>query len=222
MFLDFYEKGLAYRKQSTVNWDPVDKTVLANEQVIDGCGWRSGAKVEKKELEQWFLKITHYADDLLEKLDTLNKWPEKVKIMQKNWIGKSEGVLFDFNLVDEQNKAFKNKLTVFTTRADTLFGASFCAIAYDHPIAKDLAKTDDKLREFQEQCSKLGITEEELEKSEKIGVKTKLYALHPFIQEKRLPIFVANFVLMHYGTGAIFGCPAHDQRDLDFRKKIPD
>ncbi|MBL4692200.1 MAG: leucine--tRNA ligase, partial [Magnetovibrio sp.] len=214
MFLKFLEQGLAYRKESWVNWDPVEHTVLANEQVIDGCGWRSGAPVEKKKLSQWFLKITKYADDLLQELKGLERWPEKVRTMQDNWIGRSEGakVFFKFSHNDE-------KLEIYTTRPDTLFGASFMAIAANHPIALDLARSNADLAEFIAKCNALGTSQAAIESAEKEGFDTGLKVNHPFIDGVQLPVYVANFVLMEYGTGAIFACPAHDQRDLDFARK---
>ena len=214
MFLDLLEADLAYRKESSVNWDPVDNTVLANEQVIDGRGWRSGALVEQRLLPQWMFRITAYADELLESLPTLDQWPESVRTMQENWIGRSEGMHINFSL-----KGRDDHLPIFTTRHDTLFGASFCAIAADHPLAKELASNNPKLAEFINECSQLGTTEAALEKAEKVGFDTGLVALHPFNRNRELIIFVANFVLMNYGTGAIFGCPGHDQRDLDFARK---
>jgi leucyl-tRNA synthetase, eubacterial and mitochondrial family len=214
LFLDLLKAGLAYRKESFVNWDPVDQTVLANEQVIDGRGWRSGALVERRKLSQWFFKITAYADDLLQALGDLDRWPERVRLMQQNWIGKSEGARFSFALKDRQDK-----IEVYSTRPDTLFGASFVAIAADHPLAAELAKQDEKLAAFIEECRKTGTAEAELEKAEKKGYLTPIQALHPFDANWTLPVYVANFVLMEYGTGAIFGCPAHDQRDLDFARK---
>ncbi len=219
LFLDFFEAGLVYRKKSKVNWDPVDHTVLANEQVIDGRGWRSGALVEQRELSQWFLKITAYSDDLLAALDTLDRWPEKVRIMQRNWIGKSEGLLMQFALEGEALPAKHKTLEVFTTRPDTIFGASFCAISPDHPLATALAKKNKDLKAFIAECHRLGTSEEEIERAEKKGFDTGLKAVHPFRKTTKLPVYVANFILMDYGTGAIFGCPAHDQRDLDFARK---
>lgn len=214
MFLDFLKAGLAYRKTSMVNWDPVEHTVLANEQVIDGKGWRSGAPVERRELAQWFLKITHYADDLLEALETLDQWPDRVRLMQHNWIGRSEGARVFFDLVDRDDK-----LEVFTTRPDTLFGAAFCAISINHPLAKALAEDDAALRAFVADCNAVGTSEAAIETAEKKGYLTPYTVRHPFDPNWELPVFVANFVLMEYGTGAIFGCPAHDQRDMDFARK---
>ncbi|MCP5381472.1 MAG: leucine--tRNA ligase [Kordiimonadaceae bacterium] len=214
MFIDFMDAGLVYRKESWVNWDPVDNTVLANEQVIDGKGWRSGAVVERKKLNQWFLKITAVADDLDQTLEILERWPEKVRTMQKNWIGKSRGMHLTFNA-----SVGDEKITVYTTRPDTIFGASFIAIAADHPIATAYAEKDQKLKSFIEECRKLGTSEEALEKAEKKGFKLNLDMKHPFVEGCDLPVYVANFVLMEYGTGAVFGCPAHDQRDLDFARK---
>ncbi len=213
LFLAFYKAGLVYRSEADVNWDPVDMTVLANEQVIDGRGWRSGAVVERRKLSQWFFRITAYSEELLSALDGLERWPEKVRLMQKNWIGRSEGLRFQFTLSDGQ------KLDVFTTRPDTLFGASFVALSPDHPLTEQLAKTNPKLVDFIAECRKTGTAEAEIEKAEKLGFDTGLTADHPFDPDWKLPVMVANFVLMGYGTGAIFGCPAHDQRDLDFARK---
>jgi len=214
MFIDFMAAGLVYRKESWVNWDPVDNTVLANEQVIDGKGWRSGATIERKKLNQWFLKITEMADDLDSELDQLDRWPEKVHIMQKNWIGKSTGMHLTFDACENNEK-----ITVYTTRHDTIFGASFIAIAADHPIAGKYAKGNEDLEGFIRECRTLGTSEEALEKAEKKGFKLDLNMQHPFVDDLKLPVYVANFVLMEYGTGAVFGCPAHDQRDLDFARK---
>ena len=214
LFLDFWEDGLAYRKEAFVNWDPVDGTVLANEQVIDGKGWRSGAPVEKRKLAQWFLKITAYADDLLESLKTMDRWPDKVRLMQENWIGKSTGAEVKFHLAGK-----KDPLTIFTTRPDTLFGASFMALSPDHPLAEEAARSDPALAAFIAECRNAGTSEAAVEAQEKRGYRIPLEAIHPLQPEKRLPVFVANFVLMEYGAGAIFGCPGHDQRDLDFARK---
>ncbi len=211
LFLDLFAAGLVYRKESTVNWDPVDMTVLANEQVIDGKGWRSGAEVEKRKLNQWFLKITDFADDLLEGLGSLEDWPEKVRLMQENWIGKSQGLEFSFDLSDG------GKLPVYTTRPDTIFGASFCAIAADHPIAQGLA-SDPEVAAFIEACKRGGTKAAEVETAEKLGYRTAITAKHPFTGEP-LPLFIANFVLMEYGTGAVMGVPGHDQRDFEFATK---
>jgi leucyl-tRNA synthetase len=219
MFLDFLKAGLVERKQSKVNWDPVDQTVLANEQVIDGRGWRSGAPVEQRELTQWFLKISDYADDLLAALDTLDRWPEKVRIMQRNWIGRSEGLLIRFMLDPATTPNSEGELEVFTTRPDTLFGARFLAISPDHPLAQAAAKEDEKLAAFIAECKRMGTSQEELDTAEKLGYDTGIKAVHPFDDEWKLPVYVANFILMEYGTGAIFGCPAHDQRDLEFANK---
>ncbi|MGB5091781.1 MAG: leucine--tRNA ligase [Parvibaculum sp.] len=216
LFLDFLGKGYVTRKKSHVNWDPVDNTVLANEQVIDGRGWRSGALVERRELTQWFLKITDMADDLLAGLDTLTRWPEKVRLMQKNWIGRSEGARVFFSFADAGHRA---PLEIYTTRPDTLFGASFCAISPGHPLSAELAARNDEIAAFIKECERLGTTEAALEKVEKKGVATGLSLRHPFIEGETLPLYIANFVLMDYGTGAIFACPAHDQRDLDFARK---
>jgi leucyl-tRNA synthetase len=217
LFVDMLAKGLAYRKASKVNWDPVDQTVLANEQVIDGKGWRSGAPVEQKELTQWFFKITDYSDDLLEALGTLNNWPEKVRLMQTNWIGRSEGMLIRWALSNAPTG--HAELEVFTTRPDTLFGASFMAISPDHPLAKAAALANPKLAAFAEECRRLGTSVADLETAEKKGFDTGIRAVHPFDSSWTVPVYVANFVLMEYGTGAIFGCPSGDQRDLEFARK---
>ena len=244
IFLKFWEKGLVYRKTAKVNWDPVDNTVLANEQVIDGKGWRSGAVVEQRDMDQWFFKITQYAEELLEGLDTLDRWPEKVRTMQANWIGKSEGLQmrfefaesaedkFHYNTNNNQAKSLTNTLNkvgglqrlakgieVFTTRPDTLFGASFIALSPDHPLTKKLEEDNSKITEFRADCAKIGTTEEAIATAPKLGFDTGLRVEHPFDETKTLPVWIANFVLMGYGTGAIFGCPAHDQRDLDFARK---
>ena len=213
LFIDFFNKGYVSRKENYVNWDPSEQTVLANEQVVDGKGWRSGATVERKKLSQWFFNITKFSDELLGGLDSLKEWPEKVKLMQKNWIGKSVGCEIDFKVNEDSSN-----LKIFTTRPDTIFGASFLAVSADHPICINLEKNNDFI-EFKNDCLKVGTTEEALANAEKIGYNTNLTANHPFIKDKKIPIFVANFILMDYGTGAIFGCPAHDQRDLDFAKK---
>ena len=214
-FLELYEKGLVYRKENYVNWDPVDETVLANEQVINGKGWRSGAVVERKKLNQWFFNISKFSEELLEGLNKLENWPSKVKIMQKNWIGKSFGCEIDFKI--EGKLPIKN-IKCFTTRPDTLFGFSFFAVSVDHPIAKYFEKNDDFIK-FKEECSKTGTTEESIAQAEKIGFKTELFALNPLDETIKVPVYFANFVLMDYGFGAVFGCPAHDQRDLDFANK---
>ncbi len=219
MFIDFMKAGLVERRVSMVNWDPVDQTVLANEQVIDGKGWRSGATVEKRELAQWFLKITAYADVLLQALDHLPNWPEKVRLMQKNWIGRSEGMTFTFELEDEAGKKLDEGLTVYTTRHDTIFGASFCAVSADHPLCKRQAESNAALVEFRKEVAALGTSEENIERAEKRGCPLGIYARHPFRKGVRLPVYAANFVLMGYGEGALFGCPAHDQRDIDFALK---
>ena len=213
-FLDLYDKGLVYRKEQYVNWDPVDQTVLANEQVIDGKGWRSGAIVERRKLNQWFFNITKFSDKLLNNLDELDEWPNKVKVMQKNWIGKSFGCEVKFKI--ENSKEIK-EIKCFTTRPDTLFGMSFVAVSVDHPISKFYVN-DKKFKEFKKKCSTTGTTEESIASAEKIGFKTELYATNPLDQTLKVPVFFANFVLMDYGLGAVFGCPAHDQRDLDFAK----
>uniref|UniRef100_UPI002FDA0A6C leucine--tRNA ligase n=1 Tax=Yoonia sp. TaxID=2212373 RepID=UPI002FDA0A6C len=213
LFIDFLEKGLIYRKKAVVNWDPVDMTVLANEQVIDGKGWRSGAEVERRELVQWFFKISDYSEELLDAIDGLDHWPAKVKLMQANWIGKSRGLQFSFDRTDG------GRIEVYTTRPDTLMGASFIGISPDHPLAKELEAKDDKVAAFCAQCRKGGTTAEAIEKAEKLGHDTGLTVRHPLAGQPDLPVYIANFILMDYGTGAIFGCPAHDQRDLDFARK---
>ena len=214
-FLQLYDKGLVYRKENYVNWDPIDQTVLANEQVIDGKGWRSGATVERKKLNQWFFNISKFSEELLSGLQSLNEWPNKVKIMQKNWIGKSFGCEIDFKL--EKNSKI-DKIKCFTTRPDTLFGFSFLAVSIDHSIAK-FYQDDPKFIQFKNQCSKTGTTEESIAQAEKIGFKTDLVAINPLDEKIKVPVYFANFVLMDYGFGAVFGCPAHDQRDLDFALK---
>jgi leucyl-tRNA synthetase len=219
MFLDFLRAGLVERKKSKVNWDPVDQTVLANEQVIDGRGWRSGALVEQRELTQWFFAITKFAAPLLEALDTLDRWPDKVRLMQKNWIGRSEGLLVRFALDPATAPKGEAELDVFTTRPDTLFGAKFMALAPDHPLAAAAAKNNPALAEFIERCRHRGTSQAEIETAEKLGFDTAIRAHHPFDASWQLPLYVANFIVMEYGTGAIFGCPAHDQRDLDFVNK---
>ncbi len=221
LFLDFLRAGLVDRRQAKVNWDPVDMTVLANEQVIDGKGWRSGVAVEQRELTQWFLRIGLFAEDLLAGLDTLERWPEKVKTMQRNWIGRSEGLLVRFAVAPaaEDTPPSMREIEVYTTRPDTLFGAKFLAIAADHPLATELATRDAGLAAFINECHTLGTSVAAIETAEKRGYDTGLRAIHPFDADWSLPVYVANFVLMDYGTGAIFGCPAHDQRDLDFARK---
>ena len=214
MFIDFVKKGLAYKRESWVNWDPVENTVLANEQVIDGRGWRSDAPVERRKLAQWFLKITEYADDLLAALQTLDRWPDRVRLMQENWIGRSTGARVFFPLEGREDR-----LEVFTTRPDTLYGASFCALSPDHPLAAEAAASDPAAAAFIEECRRSGTSEAAIEKAEKRGYATGLKVRHPLIPGQTLPVYIANFVLMEYGAGAIFGCPAHDQRDLDFARK---
>ena len=214
-FLELYDKGLVYRKESYVNWDPVDNTVLANEQVIDGKGWRSGAAVERKKLNQWFFKITKFSKELLESLDTLENWPNKVKVMQKNWIGESYGCEIRFKI---QSKKKINEIKCYTTRPDTLFGMSFLALSIDHPIAKFYANEPEFIK-FKKECSKTGTTEESIAAADKLGFKTDLVAINPLDENIKVPVYFANFVLMDYGLGAVFGCPAHDQRDLDFARK---
>ena len=214
-FLELLDKGLVYRKENYVNWDPVDETVLANEQVIDGKGWRSGAVVERKKLNQWFFNISKFSSDLLESLENLDKWPNKVKTMQKNWIGKSFGCEIDFNIKSDLPI---NKIKCFTTRPDTLFGFSFLALSVDHPIS-EFFKLDKDFIKFKDECSKTGTTEESIAHAEKIGFKTNIIAINPLDESITVPVYFANFVLMDYGFGAVFGCPAHDQRDLDFANK---
>ena len=215
LFLNLYDKGLVYRKESYVNWDPIDKTVLANEQVVDGKGWRSGAIVERKKLNQWFFKISHFSEELLKNLDELNHWPDKVKTMQKNWIGKSYGCEIDFKIEgSDQIKSIK----CYTTRPDTLFGFSFLALSVDHPLSK-FYEDNLEFKKFKENCSKTGTTEESIAQAEKIGFKTNLLAINPLDKDDKVPVYFANFVLMDYGFGAVFGCPGHDQRDFDFAKK---
>ena len=213
LFIDFYNKGLVSKKETYVNWDPIENTVLANEQVINGRGWRSNAIVERKKLSQWFFNITKFSNELLEDLEKLEGWPEKVKLMQKNWIGKSIGCEINFELENTSEK-----IKVFTTRPDTIFGATFIALSVDHPISKNFSK-DEKFSNFKEECNKTGTTEEAIASAEKLGYNTNFFVKHPFINNKKLPVYFANFVLMDYGSGAIFGCPAHDQRDFDFAKK---
>ncbi|MGB0719961.1 MAG: leucine--tRNA ligase [Bdellovibrionales bacterium] len=234
MFLKFLEKGIAYRKESMVNWDPVDNTVLANEQVVDGKGWRTGAPVERRKLNQWFLKITDYADDLLNGLKTLDRWPEKVRIMQENWIGKSQGLKLRLRVIpnacegsqdnrgDPSAQALQDdalELEIFTTRPDTIFGASFAAIAPDHPLSEKLAGDIEGHADFIKACQAIGTSEAAIEQAEKLGFDTGYTVQHPFLDDVQLPLYIANFILMDYGTGAIYGVPAHDQRDFDFAKK---
>jgi len=214
-FLELYDKGLVYKKENYVNWDPIDQTVLANEQVINGKGWRSGAVVERKKLSQWFFNITKFSETLLDNLDNLDEWPNKVKTMQKNWIGKSFGCEIKFKI--ENSDTFK-EIECYTTRPDTLFGMSFLALSIDHPVAKLFTEDKDFIK-FKEECSKTGTTEESIANAEKIGFKTNLLAINPVNPDKKVPVYFANFVLMDYGLGAVFGCPAHDQRDLDFALK---
>lgn len=218
LFLDFLKAGLAYRKNSKVNWDPVDMTVLANEQVIDGRGWRSGALVEQRELTQWFFKISDWSEDLLTSIETLDRWPEKVRLMQKNWIGRSEGLRVRFEFTSPAPTG-DTTLEIFTTRPDTLYGASFMGLSPDHPIALKLAEDNPKVADFIEQCHHMGTSAEAIETADKIGIDTGLSVVHPLDPEVTLPVYIANFILMDYGTGAIFACPAHDQRDLDFARK---
>jgi len=219
LFLDFLDKGIVSRRSAKVNWDPVDNTVLANEQVIDGKGWRSGAEVEQRELTQWFFNISDMAEDLLQALDGLERWPEKVRTMQRNWIGKSEGLQFKLDVVTPEG-APAGALEVCSTRHDTIFGMTFCAVSVDHPLSVEAAKSNETLAAYIEECRRSGATEEALEKAEKTGHDLGLRVAHPFIEGKTVPVFAANFVLMGYGTGAIFGCPGHDQRDFDFCKAL--
>lgn len=219
IFLKLLEAGLIYRKASKVNWDPIDNTVLANEQVIDGKGWRSGAPVEQRELTQWFFKITDYAEELLSGISTLTNWPEKVRTMQANWIGRSEGLQMRFLFEGGAPDGFDEGIEIFTTRPDTLFGASFVALSPDHPLTLQLATNDSRIESFRKDAARIGTSEEAIEKAEKVGIDTGLRVAHPFDPAVTLPVWVANFVLMGYGTGAIFACPAHDQRDLDFARK---
>ncbi len=212
IFIDFYNQGLVSRKETYVNWDPVEKTVLANEQVINGKGWRSNAVVERKKLSQWFFNITRFSNELLNDLEKLTGWPDKVKLMQKNWIGKSLGCEINFKIIDS-----KDTIKVFTTRPDTIFGASFIALSVDHPLSNKY-KNNKAFTDFKIECDKTGTTEEALANADKLGFKTDLFVNHPFL-EKKIPVYFANFVLMDYGSGAIFGCPAHDQRDFDFATK---
>ena len=214
MFLDFFKAGIAYKKETLVNWDPIEQTVLANEQVVDGKGWRSGAEIEKKKMNGWFLKISDFADDLLEELKNLKSWPDRVKIMQNNWIGKSDGATINFSIDNSDEK-----IEIYTTRPDTIFGATFVAISPLHPLASMIAESDKEARNFINFCQKQSTKEADIEKAEKYGYETTLSVKHPFKEKTNLKLFIANFILMDYGTGAIFGCPAHDQRDYDFAKK---
>jgi leucyl-tRNA synthetase len=223
-FLELFKRGLVYRREGVVNWDPVDQTVLANEQVVDGKGWRSGAVVEKRKLNQWFLRITQYADQLADDLATLDRWPEKVRTMQENWIGRSKGLQFSFDFAGAAPEGFANSslkggVEVYTTRPDTLFGASFVGIAADHPLAAHIAASNPAAVEFIARCKQGGASQAEIDTAEKLGFDTGLKLKHPFDPGIELPVWIANFVLMDYGAGAIFGCPAHDQRDLDFARK---
>src|SRR5262245_460675 len=219
MFLDFFAPGLAEREKRKVNWDPVDMTVLAHEQVLDGRGWRSGAVVEQREMNQWVFKITKYAQELLDALDTLDRWPDKVRLMQRNWIGRSEGLLIRFALDPKTTPNGETEAQIFTTRHDTLFGAEFMAIAPDHPLATAAAAKNQELAEFIAETKRHGTAQEIIDTQEKLGFDTGIKAIHPFDPGWKLPVYVANFIVMDYGTGAIFGCPAHDQRDLDFVNK---
>ena len=219
LFLKFYNDNLIYKKESLVNWDPVENTVLANEQVIDGKGWRSGAEVEQKKLSQWFFKITKYADSLLDSLNSMDGWPDKVRTMQKNWIGKSYGCEVDFEIVSDISQFNGKKIKIFTTRPDTIFGATFCALSPFHPLVEELVKEEKDIENQVNEMRAQKISEESIAKNEKLGIQTSLNIKHPFIKGKSLPVFIANFILMDYGSGAIYGCPAHDQRDLDFANK---
>ena len=219
LFLKFYADKLIYKKESLVNWDPVENTVLANEQVIDGKGWRSGAEVEQKKLSQWFFNITDYADDLLNSLENMENWPDKVKTMQKNWIGKSFGCEIDFEISSNITALNEQKIKIYTTRPDTIFGATFCALSPFHPLVDELIEQDEKIEKKVNELRAQKISEESIARNEKIGIDTKLFIKHPFIKNKLLPVYIANFILMDYGSGAIYGCPAHDQRDLDFANK---
>jgi len=214
MFIDFFKSGIAYKKETLVNWDPVEQTVLANEQVVDGRGWRSNALVEKKRMNGWFLKISDFAEDLLKELESLDKWPDRVKIMQNNWIGKSKGATINFPIINSEKT-----IEVFTTRPDTIFGATFVAISPLHPLARIISENDIEALNFIQLCQKQSTKEADIEKADKLGYKTKIKVKHPFRENVNLDVFIANFILMDYGTGAIFGCPAHDQRDYDFAKK---
>lgn len=219
LFIKLFERGLVYRASGKVNWDPVEGTVLANEQVVDGKGWRSGVSVEQRELFQWFFKITEYAEDLQKSVLSLDKWPEKVRTMQSNWIGRSEGLQMRFEFKGKAPSSFENGIEIFTTRPDTLFGASFIALSPDHPLTKSLAEENEEIASFRKECGRIGTSEEVVNKAEKIGIDTGLRVKHPFKEGSTLPVWTANFVLMGYGTGAIFGCPASDYRDLDFARK---
>ncbi|MEM9178395.1 MAG: leucine--tRNA ligase [Pseudomonadota bacterium] len=219
LFLKFMDKGLVYQKKAKVNWDPVDNTVLANEQVIDGKGWRSGAPVEQRELVQWFFRITDYAEDLLTEVQKLDRWPEKVRTMQANWIGRSEGLQMRFEWAGDAPVNFADGVEIFTTRPDTLFGASFIALSPDHPLTIEMADGNAELEAFRAECAKVGTSEADIEQAPKMGFDTGLTVKHPFVEGQTLPVYIANFVLMGYGTGAIFACPAHDQRDFDFARK---
>ena len=219
LFIEFFNKKLIYKKESLVNWDPIENTVLANEQVIDGKGWRSGADVEQKKLSQWFFRITDYADELLASLDIMNKWPDKVKTMQKNWIGKSIGCEINFKISSNKFDLESSNIRIFTTRPDTIFGATFCALSPFHPLVDELVIKNTNIAEDIIKLRSQKISEESISKNEKFGIDTSLFIKHPFIKNKKLPVYVANFILMDYGSGAIYGCPAHDQRDLDFANK---
>ena len=219
LFKDFFDNKLVYKKESQVNWDPVEQTVLANEQVIDGKGWRSGVEIKRKKLSQWFFKITDFGNELLDGLAQLPKWPEKVKLMQENWIGKSIGCEINLELVDLKFQSIKEHLKIYTTRPDTIFGATFCAISTEHPLALEISKDNNDVKNFIKKYESKNITEETLAKTEKEGIKIDYFIKHPLIKDKFLPVYIANFVLMEYGSGAIYGCPAHDQRDLDFANK---
>jgi leucyl-tRNA synthetase len=219
LFKDFFDNGLVYKKESLVNWDPVEQTVLANEQVIDGKGWRSGAEIERKNLSQWFFKITQFANELLDGLSELKNWPDKVKLMQENWIGKSIGCELQLDIFDHKKNPTDQKLQIYTTRPDTIFGATFCAISPNHPMSIKLSENNPELSDFRTKYENENVSEEAVAKNDKEGIKLNYYVKHPLIDDKYLPLYVANFILMDYGSGAIYGCPAHDQRDLDFALK---
>ncbi len=219
LFCKFYNDGLIYKKESLVNWDPVENSVLANEQVIEGRGWRSGAEVEQKKLSQWFFKITDFAKELLLSLEKMDRWPEKVRTMQKNWIGKSNGCEVNFKILNDGKPVSHDSIKIFTTRPDTIFGATFCALSPFHPIVDEILSHNDEKSKLIKKMRSVKINEETASKNEKEGIKTDLFIQHPFIADKKLPVFIANFILMDYGSGAIYGCPAHDQRDLDFANK---
>ena len=214
IFIEMLEQGIAYQKESYVNWDPIDQTILANEQVVDGKGWRSGAEVTRKKIKSWFLKVSDYAEALLSDLEQLDNWPSSVIAMQKKWIGKSEGALIDFQIVDQEQV-----ISVFTTRPETIFGMSFLAISPWHPLSEQLSKNSSEIANFIKECDKIGVAQEAIDKAEKLGYDTGLKVSHPFISDLKIPVYIANFVLMDYGTGAVFACPGHDDRDFEFAQK---